>query len=319
MYSDADYQCGTIIYNHAEHLYRQAPGCSSSQIKVFGNRSPAHFHYWFCGEPIIRTETSAMQLGSMVHCLVLEPDKFDHRYLVQPEPGEHDLVTVPHMRQWLKDHNLSQAGIKSELIERILQHDPDAPVWAVMEDKRKQHKKIVKSELAEQAHLMSESVLSNPQVQQLLGQGDAEVSIWGKHKGTGLLIKARPDWLRPGICIDLKTCSSSAPRQFANDFLKFGYDLQQAHYTSTLISAGIEIRAFVFIAVENEPPFVTQVYLLDNKSIDVAFHRWNRIMQRLAQCQENDNWPGYATGEAELPLPRWYYQQYAAEIDHEKS
>ncbi len=317
-YSDADYQPGTIIYHHPEHHYRRAPGISASEVKVFANECPAHYQHRFLGEPAIRTESAAMVLGSMVHNLVLEPHVFDQRYLVQPEPGELDLVTVPQLKAWLKDHNLNQAGNKSELIERILQQDPDAPVWAAMEEKRKQSKKkTVKPELMEQAHYMAESVLSNPQARQLLSRGDAEVSVWGKHEETGLLIKARPDWLREGICIDLKTCACSSPQAFGRDFVKYGYDLQQAHYTSTLTSAGIEIRAFAFIAVENEPPFITQVYLLNNEGIKAAFRRWEGIMKRLAECLEKDEWPGYADGETELTLPRWYYQQYAAEVDHD--
>ena len=38
-------------------------------------------------------------------------------------------------------------------------------------------------------------------------------------------------------------------------------------------------------------------------------------MNSLAECQVTDSWPGYAIGETELTLPKWYYQQYAAEIE----
>ncbi len=315
-YSDADYVPGTLIYQHPEHHYRRAPGISASEVKVFANECPAHYHHRFLGEPVIRVESTAMVLGSMVHCLVLEPDEFDRRYLAQPTPGEQDLVTVPHLKAWLKHHNLNQAGSKSELIERILQHDPDAPVWSVMEEKRQQaRQKTVKPDLMAQARCMADSVLNTPQARWLMGEGEAEVSVWGQHEETGLLLKCRPDWLRKEICIDLKTCACSGPRQFGQDFLKFGYELQQAHYTSTLTSAGIEIEVFAFIAVENEAPYVTQVYLLDNQGIEAAFRRWNKIMNSLAECLANDRWPGYATGETELTLPKWYYQQYAAEIE----
>lgn len=315
-YTDADYQSGTKIHHHPEHFYRKAPGISASQVKVFGNQSPAHYRHHFLGEPVIRAESPAMLLGSMVHCLVLEPHEFDRRYLAQPEPGESDLVTVPQMKQWLKERNLNQAGNKADLVERIMSHDQDAPVWSVLEEKRKQSsRKTVKPELIEQAHYMADSVLNTPEARQLLGRGEAEVSVWGRHEETGLLLKCRPDWLREGICIDLKTCACSGPHQFTRDFLKFGYELQQAHYTATLNSAGIEIRAFAFIAVENEAPFVTQVYLLENKGIESAFERWNGIMKRIAECQATDHWPGYAIGETQIRLPKWYYQQYAAEIE----
>ena len=311
-YTDADYEIGTLIHNHPEHLYRKAPGKSASQVKVFANRSPAHYHYQFHGEPVIRSESEAMLLGSMVHCLVLEPQHFKHRYQPQPQPEDHHLVTVPHLKQWLKDHHLNQAGQKSELIERILQHDPQAPVWLVLEEQRKQSRcKTVRPELIRQAQAMADCVLNHPQAGQLFSQGDAEVSVWGQHEDTGLLLKCRPDWLREGVCVDLKTCSCASPHKFSQDFVRLGYDLQQAHYLNTLNSAGIPVEVFAFIAVESEPPYLTQVYMLDSEDAGTAVQRWHQVMCELYECQQLNRWPGY-TDEVELTLPGWYANQYGA-------
>ncbi len=309
-YTDADYQPGTLIHHHPEYLYRKSPGESATQIKVFGNRSPAHYRYQFRGEPVIRSESEAMVLGSMVHCLVLEPQHFDRRYQAQPQPEEHHLVTVPQLKQWLKAHHLNQAGQKSELIERIMQHDPDAPVWLILEEKRRQSRcKTVKPELICQAQAMADCVLNCPDARQLFSHGDAEVSVWGQHENTGLLTKCRPDWLRDGVCVDLKTCACANPQKFSSDFVRLGYDLQQAHYLNTLNSAGIQVEVFAFIAVESEPPYLTQVYMLDSKHATMAVRRWHQVMCDLYECQQQDRWPGY-TDEIELPLPGWYARQY---------
>lgn len=315
-YTDADYQPGTLIHHHPEHLYRKSPGLSATEVKVFANQSPAHYRHRFLGEPVARSESAAMVLGSMVHCLVLEPQHFDSRYRAQPEPDTGTLVTVPQLRQWLKDHNLNQAGNKQELIERIVQHDPEAPVWAVMEEQRKQARyRTVKPEVMAQARAMADSVFNNSQAHQLMSRGDAEVSVWGQHESTELLIKCRPDWLRDGLCVDVKTCACASPHAFRRDLVKFGYDLQQVHYLNTLCSAGKPVDIFAFIAVESEPPYLSQVYQLDGAADGHATRRWHRIMTRFKECLETNHWPGY-TDDVKLALPNWYYQQYAAEIDH---
>ena len=86
---------------------------------------------------------------------------------------------------------------------------------------------------------MRDGVMDNEDAAYLLKVGEPELSAWGTHEPTGQLIKCRADWFRPdGICADLKTCACSSPEQFARDCAKFGYDLQEVHYTTTLNSAG---------------------------------------------------------------------------------
>ncbi|WP_257284884.1 PD-(D/E)XK nuclease-like domain-containing protein, partial [Endozoicomonas sp. SESOKO1] len=224
-------------------------------------------------------------------------------------PGE-TLCTVADIRQWLKDRNLSAGGNKSELIDRAIRHDPQVKILSVLEAKQKDgRKKVIKPEVFDQAKAMAASVRQHPDAQQLLSEGEPEVSVWGQHDDTGLLTKCRPDWLRDGICVDLKTCGCASPRTFGRQVCDFGYDLQQAHYLNTLNSAGIPVEVFAFIAVESEPPYLTQVYILDNEHAAMAVRRWHQVMCDLYECQQQDRWPGY-TDEVELPLPGWYARQY---------
>lgn len=314
--SDDDCVPGTVIYHHPEHSYRKLPGISSTQVKTFANQSAAHFHDRYLGEPVIRAESAAMVLGSLVHCLVLEPDQVERRYTTAVAADDEILRTVADIREWLKGHHLSAGGNKSELIDRALQHDPQVKILSVLEAQQKKgHRKIIKPEVMAQARAMADSVFNNSQAHQLMSRGDAEVSVWGQHDGTGLLTKCRPDWLREDICVDLKTCSCASPRAFGRTVIEYGYDLQQAHYLNTLCSAGKPVDIFAFIAVESEPPYLSQVYQLDGAADGHATRRWHRIMTRFKECLETNHWPGY-TDDVKLALPNWYYQQYAAEIDH---
>ena len=310
--SDDDCVPGTVIYHHPEHSYRKRPGVTATQVKTFALQSPAHYHHRYLGEPLNRAESAAMVLGSLVHCLVLEPEQVECRYTTTVEADDQTLCTVADIRQWLKDHNLSAGGNKSELIERAVAHNPDVKILSVLETKQKDgKKKVIKPDVFDQARRMADSVRQHPDAQQLLAEGEPEVSVWGQHDDTGLLTKCRPDWLRDGICADLKTCGCAAPRAFGRSVIDYGYDLQQAHYLNTLNSAGIPVEVFAFIAVESEPPYLTQVYMLDSEDAGTAVQRWHQVMCELYECQQLNRWPGY-TDEVELTLPGWYANQYGA-------
>ena len=105
--SDDDCVPGTVIYHHPEHSYRKRPGVTATQVKTFALQSPAHYHHRYLGEPLNRAESAAMVLGSLVHCLVLEPEQVECRYTTTVEADDQTLCTVADIRQWLKDHNLS--------------------------------------------------------------------------------------------------------------------------------------------------------------------------------------------------------------------
>ena len=129
--------------------------------------------------------------------------------------------------------------------------------------------------------------------------------------GTGQLIKCRCDWLRPdeGICVDLKTCACASPTAFSRDCARFGYGLQEAHYREVLVQAGYTVEEFVFIAVESEPPYLCQVYLLDGYSRRLSQQRHHLAMEQLSACRQLDQWPGYCEPSHELSLPGWYLKQ----------
>lgn len=66
------------------------------------------------------------------------------------------------------------------------------------------------------------------------------------------------------IAVDLKTTRSAFPSDFARDTVRYGYDLQLAHYAEGYRAIeGEELAAWTIIAVETEPPYGVAVYLLE--------------------------------------------------------
>lgn len=316
----ADYPPGTLIHNHPDYLYRLAPGLSSTEVKTFCKESPRHYELKYVTRQLETSYSDNMLLGTLVHCLVLEPNEFKRRYEQELDPEDYPdaLVTADDLKKYCKQHELKITGLKGELSKRVQEHNPDVQIWDDMLKRQKKSKKtIVSKSLWEKAHAMRDGVMANPDAAELLSYGKAEVSVWGQvtaqlceeDNPETLLTKCRPDWLREGLCVDLKTCACSSPDAFARDCAKFGYDLQQVHYTETLKSAGISCDDFIFITVESNPPYLAQVYLIQDSDIEVSRERYFKLLHEIQQCRIFGIWPGYADSVSCLKLPPWHLNQ----------
>lgn len=310
--SCADIKAGSRIENMDNHTYHAAVGLSSSAIKYFYHHSPAHYFHHYVLSERQETTSAAQLLGTLVHCLVLEPDAFDKRY--QKEISKDDypnaLRTVADLRGYCEQNNLKTDGLKQDLIDRIAAHDPTVPIWDNLLLKPKQdNRDTIDSELWDKARRMRDSVLNNTEIARLFSRGDAEVSVWGCHEPTGMLTKCRCDWLREdGIVVDLKTCLNASPGGFSTACAKYDYVMQQVHYMETLNSAGYGKDEFVFVAVENEPPYVSTYYVMDEHSVQVTESAYHATLARLHSCQQQKQWPAY-TGDTVLSLPLWKLEQ----------
>ena len=62
--------------------YHRSNGTSSSSLKTLLEQTPAHLEY---NRTHPKDSTENMKLGTLVHMLVLEPDKFEEEYIIVPD------------------------------------------------------------------------------------------------------------------------------------------------------------------------------------------------------------------------------------------
>ncbi|MFM8899046.1 MAG: PD-(D/E)XK nuclease-like domain-containing protein [Burkholderiales bacterium] len=254
---------------HARHAV------SASGLKAL-SKSPRH--YWAAHldpnrEP--KEPTPAMKAGTLAHCMILEPESFQARYVIRPDGLD---MRTKAGKAWSEG----------------------APSWA----------DIISQSEHRAASLQSQAVRALPEVSALLAKGQPEVSAFWVDQTTGSACKCRPDWVSPAgagvVLVDIKTCPDASPKGFARAVANFRYDLQAAWYSHGYEHAsGLPVLGFVFAAVEHDYPHAAAAYMLDDDTLAKARAECDRLLALHRQCTDTGNWPGYPEHIQLLTLPAW--------------
>ncbi len=204
-----------VYFDMDESEYHAAAGLSNSGMK---HLLVSPLHYWHCNlnpERQPRKETAALRFGKAAHCLGLEPDRFAARYALRLKPDDFPgaLVTTDDMKAFLAEHGLPKsAKRKQDLIERIAESGVPAVIWdeeLVRHAERNAGKTLLGEDESELIQRAAGVIAADPYASALLTGGLAEVSFFVRDPASGVLLKARMDYVRANATIDLKTFSNS--------------------------------------------------------------------------------------------------------------
>lgn len=208
-------------------------------------------------------DTTSTGLGKAGHIMVLEGrDKFDDLVIEAPT---------------------KTAGVK---FTELAMANPDKVVVAL--DGRQKAAEAVTG------------MMCHPQVQEILAAEDiqTEVSVFWRDEETGLICKARIDFMVPSMSIlgDLKFVQKGAAneRKFRYMIRDYGYDLQAPWYTEGIAKAtGQVYEHFLFIVTETETPNMTGVFEMDRDWMGDAHWQNHALLRLEAECRKNGLWPNY--------------------------
>lgn len=264
--------------------YHAGPGVSSTMIRqITRPGGPARLHYEMATPQV---DTAAFVVGKAAHSLVLGA--------VAP------VACAPKVDRRTKAGKAAYAEFEAGLTGDTIVLKP-ADYDTVMG--------------------MAEAVLANPDARALLEtEGKPEQSVYWYDDATGLLCKARPDYLPTPDSgdvfefVDYKTTTDASPHGFQRALAQYGYDQAAAWYAEGLREAGYHDRArMVFIAQEKTPPFLVAVYPFDHTTLldsdgTPLLHQVNHAgLKAYQRCLQRDEWPGYDT--TNIALPVWRQQQ----------
>lgn len=221
-----------------------------------------------------REPSAAMLLGSMTHEMLLEPSA--STYVVEPAFGDCRKTENKARRDAWREENADRVAV-------------DGGSMAT-------------------AAGMVEAVRRHPLAGPLVnGPGESELSIFWTDADSGLDCKARLDRIdtKRGVVVDLKTTGDARPKAFAKSIADFRYHVQAAHYMAGCKAAGIDVKLWLFVVVEHEPPYAVSVYSLEPESERIGEDVRRRNMTTLVECMRSGEWPAYATKIEPIGLPPW--------------
>lgn len=274
--------------------YHASEGVSRSALMKL-KRSPYHYWHEYINPEYVKPEpTPDMVLGSLVHTLTLEPEKFHEEYIKEP-----DLMQVPKVGL-LKDLGREEYDKQKTKCESVKVANE-----LLMDEFKLQseNKTIIKDDVLKKAWEIAHSVIFDENAKALLEGAQIEKSIFCTHEPTGLQFKVRPDIWLGGVVSDLKTTRDASPHAFQSASVSSGYLLQAGMIKEALEYTGQTLEAFCFIAVEKQAPYPVAIYQLDEAAIEYGVNLFNELMVRLKECKERDAYPSY--GIRTLCAPNW--------------
>jgi hypothetical protein len=265
---------GKIIGENID-AYHSADAVSHSKLEVY-RRRPELYRRMYVDKSVQRDGSEAFDIGSALHCAVLEPQHYSTRFPASP----FDTFQSSAAKAWKAQQICSGAIVLSD----------------------KNARKIPK---------MRDAILAHRTASSLLTGGEAEVSWRMKFPGLPVPLQCRTDYFA-GHVVDLKTTESlddEGFRTFENAFVKFGYHRQAAWYMSLLADCGVTCRDFYFVVVEKNEPFGVAVYKPTMEAIEIGCRENQTDLLALAQSYKSNTWFNTPEEVHEIGVPKWYVKK----------
>lgn len=242
---------------------------SFSSIANFA-KSPRHFMIYKLGE---FKETPAMLLGSLIDCLITEPDNFDSKYTVPPANAA--MNSNEGLQSWA-----DFLGIEFEATWKMIDKKR-----AIDSEKEQSGLKFVDAKTKEQAERIAREVIKNDAANYVLSRvTETQKSLSWEYGGWNW--KGKPDFVGGGMIADLKLTADALPRKCERVILDDRYHWQQALY-----GQGKDQDHFVVMV---DRAGNVSVHQLSRKTILNAWSQIDDCITKLERCiLWGDWWKSY--------------------------
>jgi hypothetical protein len=262
-FGEMNYEQG--VYDISNEEYHSSIGISRSSLMEFF-KTPYHYFSRFISKTFIgknKEESDSIRFGNMMHSYILETEKFNDRYFI-----------IDKVDKRTKKGQIYLAEVEKDLNDRI----------TIFQDE------------FDKIKMISKSLNDNPQIHGLISDAQYEKSIYWNDPHTGLLCKTRPDIWQVNFVCDLKTAVKADPNSFHYSIKNYGYDIQCAMIHEALKNTcDIEMRNFIFIVIENQPPYATAIYPFDDFALDKSIEIFKNKLIEMKECFNKNKWPSYQT------------------------
>ncbi|EAW7635022.1 exonuclease VIII [Salmonella enterica] len=250
-----------IYYDIPNEAYHAGPGVSKSQLDDIAI-CPA-FYQWRKAAPVDTEKTKALDMGTALHCRLLEPDEFKNRFIIVPEFNRRTTAGKEEEKAFLE--NCANSG-----------------------------KTVMTAEDGRKLELMYGSVMAHPGCRALLeAEGKTESSIYWTDTETGELCRIRPDKFLTNspLILDVKKVTDMS--RFARHVEEFRYHVQAAMYCEGWKAYSGETPRFAFLAVSESidcGKYPVHLYILEDEHHDIGYSLFRRDLNTYHECKSSNKW-----------------------------
>lgn len=288
------------LYPSVEYPRYAAWDARRSSVLRAALRSAAHLRLADLAEE--HDPTKATELGVGVHCAILEPERFERRY-------------VRALRRGKRSTRIDKAAAAAHALEQL------ADGREVLDDAQYDRCLAIRDALVRQP--WRGALLDGP--------GVVELSALWSDDTTGVRCKTRADrvtlsYLRPGwstpapVVVELKSAEDASEEGFRRSIAKYAYHLQArmqleglgAHDSATWVDPGtLEPRPeqYVWLVLEKSAPYAAALYSPSSEMLEAAGMRLRHALALWAECTRSGHWPGYPGEPQLIDLPPWEYRR----------
>lgn len=222
--------------------------------------------------------SKSTDFGSLIHCLVLQPETFNASFVIEPEFNKR-----------------TNAGKE------------EAEAFA----KENEKKIIITQADMDKAKNMRDEVMCC--IGDWLDRQDTiiEHAAFWVDPETGLICKCKPDIYvaSENIVIDLKKTAERADAySFAKSVGTYRYHVQKAFYLEGLAANGITDAQFYFAPISLQLNGGTGVFQLDEETTANGVAQMRSDLALYATCKDNNSWPRLPSQIQTISLKPWQLQ-----------
>lgn len=237
-------------------LMAQEGHLSFSSLKAFAE-SPAKFVEYKLAKP---EPTDAMIFGKMLHCLILEPQEFEARYMCLDD---------------------------TDIIAQIGGAKPRATkaykAWKVVAIAEAGDREIVATDDYTAAKIMARNVRNNRASAKIIALcPEHEKPVEWEYKN--FLFKGFIDARGEKAKCDIKKCTDASPRKFQRTIIEEKYYLQGAMYT---YAEGEDVPYYI-IAVDGNGG--VSVHKLHQRLLEHGMNEYSELLDRFNECIIKEHW-----------------------------
>ncbi len=260
-----------------DDYHRFSDTISNSGLQLLA-KSPWHLQQGFA------PKTKSMEKGDLFHTLLLEPEKFNERFMIGPEVNK------------------------------------NTKIWKSFAAENHGYQLIKPSETVNQQRMVSNLEVLSRDLRDTTGEpldllqisrdvGKFEVSVFTEIDGIG--VRVRPDILiafdEAAIVVDVKTTKSPDIEGFRREIANYNYHEQAALYADAVQQeTGVDDVMSAFMVIGNSYPFPAAIYQASTAMINVGRDGYKRNLKRYKECLDKNEWPQLNDGNiAVVELPKY--------------